>query len=88
LQSCGGAALGQVVHLARVEQVLELSQNLGALTTARLGVHEHEQGVGALNRVDLEGAGAALKKKEIMLVLQEKKEMMMTDCQSLFSCCS
>ena len=48
-------------YLTRIEQVLELAEDLRTLPPARLGVDEDQQGVGALRRVYLERARPSLK---------------------------
>ncbi len=60
LQPRCGASLGQVEHLPRVEQVLALAHDLGALATSGLGVDEDKERVHALWGTDLERAGTAL----------------------------
>jgi len=53
-----GPALGQVVHLARIEHVLELPQDAVPLATAALRIDEHQQRAAQLvRRRDLEVRG-------------------------------
>jgi len=53
-----GPALGQVVHLARIEHVLELPQDAIPLATAALRIDEHQQRAAQLvRRRDLEVRG-------------------------------
>jgi len=53
-----GPALGQVVHLARIEHVLELPQDAVPLATTALRIDEHQQRAAQLvRRRDLEVRG-------------------------------
>lgn len=53
-QSLDGPSLGKIVHLPRIQHVLEFSQYPVTLSTAALRIDKHQQGTGALRLRDLE----------------------------------